>query len=107
MNANSRYATVKSKVFAYITSTDNSGTAPANVVDVHRAYVQADIDAINEAATFEQVVYAPLQGRGLPCIVGDDSNINALLVLVGNGTSASGYVLGAWAEWSYDEFYAA
>lgn len=107
INVNSRYATVKSKVFAYITSTGNSGTAPSNVVDVHRAYVQVDIDSVTGSATFEQVVYAPLQGRGLPCIVGDNSNIHSFFVLVGNGTSSDGYVIGAWAEWTYDEFYAA
>lgn len=107
VNVNSRYATVKSKVFGYITSTGTSGTAPANNVDVHRAYVAPDIDAVTGSATFEQVVYAPLQGRGLPCIVGDNSNINALYVMVGNGTSGDGYVLGSWAEFTYDEFYAA
>ena len=107
VNANSRYATKRSACYGYITSTGNSGTAPTGVIDVHRVYVQPDIDAIVGSANFEQVVYAPLQGRGLPCIVGDDSNINALAVLVGNGTSATGYVLGTWAEFTYDEFYAA
>lgn len=106
VNVNSRYATVKSKVFAYFLSTGNSGTAPSNVVSVHRAYVQPDIDAITASATFEQVVYAPLQGMGLPCIIGDNSNIHAFFALVGNGTSSTGYVLGSWAEWTYDEFYA-
>lgn len=107
VNVNSRYATVNSKVFAYITSTGNSGTAPANNIDVWRSYVQVDIDSVTGSATFEQVVYAPLQGRGLPCVVGDNSNVNAFYVMVGNGTSATGYVLGSWAEFTYDEFYAA
>jgi len=107
VNANSRFATVRSKVTGHITSSAGSGTAPTGVIDVHRVYVQARIDAINEGATFEQVVYAPLQGKGLPCVVGDNSTITAFLALVANGTSSTGYVLGSWAEFTYDEFYAA
>src|SRR3990167_438101 len=107
VNANSRYATLRSKSTGYIPSTGNSGTAPTGVIDVHRVYVQPDIDAVTGSATFEQVVYAPLQGRGLPCIVGSDSSTTAFLALVGNGTSATGYVLGTFAEFTYDEFYAA
>jgi len=107
VNANSRYATVRSKCYGYITSTNTSGTAPSGVMDVHRVYVQPDIDAITGSATFEQVLYDPLRGKGLPCIVGDDSNVTFFGALVGNGTSATGYVLGSWVEFTYDEFYAA
>lgn len=107
VNANSRYAIKRSQCYGYITSTGNSGTAPTGVIDVHRVYVEPDVDAITGSAVFEQVVYAPLQGKGLPCIVGDDSNITAFLVLVGSGTSGTGFVSGTWAEFSYDEFYAA
>ena len=107
VNCNTRYATVGSTVTAYITNTGATGTAPAGVVDLHRVYAQADIDAINESAPFDQVVYAPLHGKGIPAIVGDNSNTNAFMVHVGNGTSSDGYIIAQWAEWTYGEFYAA
>jgi len=107
VNTNTRYAQTGSSVTATITATGNSGTAPTGVSDLLRVYSQADIDAIAQTAHFEQVVYAPLWGRGAPCIVGSDTSVNAFMVYVGNGTSSTGYILTAWAEFTYDEFYAA
>lgn len=107
VNVNTRYAQTGSQVTCYITSTDNSGTAPTGVSDLLRVYVQPDIDAITGSANFEQVVYAPLHGRGAPCIVGSDTTMQAFMVYVGNGTSADGYILASWAEFTYAEFYAA
>ena len=109
VNLNSRFATRKSKVFAYITTTGATGTAPANPVDVHRVYVQARLDAMTDATanpTFEQVIYAPLQGRGLPCVVGQIADWSHFMVMVGNGTSGDGFAMASWAEFDYDEFYA-
>ena len=107
INVNTRYATTGSAVTCYITSTDNSGTAPTGVSDLLRAYVQVDVDSVTGAANFEQVVYAPLHGKGAPTIVGNDNNISAFMVYVGNATTSDGYILAAWAEFTYQEFYAA
>lgn len=107
VNVNSRYAQTGSTVTSYITATGNTGTAPSGVSDLLRVYVQPDIDSITETANFEQVVYAPLWGKGAPCVVGSDTSVNAFMVYVGNGTSATGYILAAWAEFTFDEFYAA
>lgn len=107
VNVNSRYATVGSTVTAYITSTDNSGTAPAGVSDLYRSYVQVDVDSVTGVAHFDQVVYAPLHGKGIPAIVGNDNNTCAFMVYVGNATSSDGYILAHWAEFTYAEFYAA
>ena len=107
LNCNTRYATKASTVTAYITSTGSTGTAPTGVSDLLRVYVQPDIDAITSTATFDQVVYAPFHGKGVPTIIGDDSNINAWMIHVGNGTSSTGYIHAQWAEFTYTEFYAA
>ena len=108
VNTNSRYAQTGSQVTAWITSTDNSGTAPAGVSDVHRTYVQPRIDNVGTgSAPFEHVVYSPLHGLGAPCIVGSDTTLQAFLVYVGAAGTATGYILAAWAEFTYVEFYAA
>ncbi len=109
INVNSEFATRKSKVFAYITTSGATGTAPASPVDVHRVFVPPRIDAMTDATaspTFTQVIYAPLQGRGLPCVVGQIADWSHFMVMVGNGTSADGYAVASWAEFTYDEFYA-
>lgn len=106
VNLNSRYAAVGSKCTAHYLSS-GACTTPTNTADLHRVYVQPDIDSITGSATFEQVVYAPLQGRGIPAVIGSSGTTHALLVYVGNGTSATGYIEAYWAEFTYDEFYAA
>lgn len=105
VNVNTRLAQVGSKCTAHITST-GACTTPTNTADLLRVYVQPDIDAITGSAVFDQVVYAPLHGRGIPAVIGASSTTNALLVYVGNGTSATGYIEAYWAEFTYDEFYA-
>jgi hypothetical protein len=108
VNVNTRYALTGSQVTCYITSTDNSGTAPAGVSDVYRSYVQPRIDNVGTgSAPFEQVVYSPLHGMGSPCILGSDSSIHAFLVYAGYAGTATGFILAAWAEFTYTEFYAA
>ena len=106
VNVNTRFATVRSKCRAAITST-GAHTTPTNSADLLRVYVQPDIDAITGSATFTQVVYAPLQGKGIPCVVGGSGATHSFFALIGNGTSSTGYVECAWAEFTYDEFYAA
>ena len=106
VNLNTRYATKGSSCTAYITAAGNTGTAPAGVTDLLRVYVQVDIDSVTGTAPFEQVVYSPLFGKGQPCIVGSEVGVNAFTVYVANGTSATGYILAAWAEFTYAEFYA-
>lgn len=109
VNVNSRYSTTGSKVTAYITATGDTGTAPTGVSDLFRAYVQPRIDNVGTgSAPFEQVVYAPLWGYGAPSVVGSDTSTNAFMVYVGSGaTTPTGYILAAWAEFTYAEFYAA
>ena len=104
---NTKFATRGSAVTVYYlaTSTGISATL-ANIVDLHRVYVETDIDVMNETAPFEQVVYDPLRGRGLPAVIGDNKTTNDFLVYVGNVSSSTGYILTSWAEWDYDEFYA-
>ena len=107
VNCNTRYSTSGSAVTAYITNTGATGTAPTGVHDYLRVYSQVDTDAVAETAHFDQVVYSPLHGKGVPAIVGDNSNVTAFMVYVGNGTSSTGYIMAQWAEFTYDEFYAA
>ena len=108
INVNTRYATTGSQVTCYITSTDNSGTAPTGVSDLYRSYVQPRIDNVGTgSAPFEQVVYSPLHGMGSPGIIGSDSSIHAFLEYAGYAGTATGYILAAWAEFTYTEFYAA
>jgi len=106
VNTNTRYGGVGSKCTAHVTST-GACTTPTNTCDLARAYVAPDIDAMAESATFEQVVYAPLQGKGIPAVIGSSATTHGLLVYAGNGTSATGYIEAYWAEFTYDEFYAA
>ncbi len=108
INANSRYSQMGSSVTAYNTNVGNTGTAPANVVDVFRSYIQPRIDNVGTgSASFEQVNYAPLHGRGASCIVGGDNGVHAFLVYSAGAGTATGYILAAWAEFTYAEFYAA
>ncbi len=106
VNTNTRFATVGPKCTAYHTST-GACTTPTNTADLLRVYVQVDINAVTGSAPFEQVVYSPLHGKGVPCVIGGNGAGSALLAYIGNGTSADGYVGAAWAEFTYDEFYAA
>jgi len=106
VNNNTRYGGARSKCTAYVVST-GACTTPTNTCDLHRVYVQPDIDAITGAAVFDQVVYAPLHGRGVPAAIGSSSVMHSFLAYVGNGTSATGYIEFTWVEFTYDEFYAA
>lgn len=106
VNQNSRFAASGSKVTSFFLSAGSSGTAPTNVVDLLRVYIAVDIDVINEDPTFEQVVYDPARGRGVPCVVGSNANVNAFLVYPGQGSGGDGYIIASWAEFTYDEFYA-
>lgn len=106
INQNTRFATQGSMCRAYITATGNSGTAPANTTDLYRVYVENDIDAANEAATFEQVVYDPFRGLGALAVIGSPTSTTAFMVHVGNNTSGTGYILTSWAEFDYETFYA-
>ncbi|KKK64906.1 hypothetical protein LCGC14_2979490 [marine sediment metagenome] len=110
VNLNTRFADeTGSKVTAFVTSTGATGTAPTNVCDLYRMYVQPDIDAITGFAHFDQGVYSPLHGKGLPAVIGSSgSQINAFMVhpAQGAGGSPTGYVIATWAEFTFDEFYA-
>lgn len=105
VNVNTRYAAMRPKCRAGILSA-GAHTTPTNTADLHRVYVKPDIDAITGSATFTQVVYAPLHGKGIPTVIGSNGSVNSLLVYVGESTG-TGYIEGAWAEFTYDEFYAA
>lgn len=109
VNLNTRYADeTGSKVTAYVTSTGVTGTAPTNVSDLYRMYVQPDIDAAAGQAQFEQAVYSPLHGKGLPAVIGDPGSTHAFMVYPSQaaGGSPTGYIIATWAEFSFDEFYA-
>ena len=107
VNTNTRYSTKGSSCTAYNTNAGNTGTAPTGVSDLLRVYVQPDVDSITGVAHFEQVVYSPLWGLGTPAIVGCETGTQAFLVYTANSTSGTGYILAAWAEFTYAEFYAA
>ena len=107
VNCNTRYATTGSAVTAYITNTGATGTAPTGVHDYLRVYVEPRIDNVGTgSALFDHVVYSPLHGKGVPAIVGDDSNVTAFYVYVGAAGAATGYIMAQWAEFTYTEFYA-
>jgi len=108
VNCNTRFVNSGSAVTTYRTATGNTGTAPSAVTDHLRVYIATDVDAGNENGYFEQIVYSPLHGRGTPCIIGDDSHIEAFMLYgaITTGTSPTGYILAQWSEWTYDEFYA-
>ena len=105
VNANTRYATMGSKCTAYHTST-GACTTPTNTADLLRVYIQVDINAVTGTAHYDQVVYSPLQGRGVPCVIGKNGNGTAFLAYIANATSGDGYGIATWAEFTYDEFYA-
>lgn len=106
VNVNTRYATVASSVTAYATVTGATGTAPTGVSDLHREYHQADRDAITGAPT-PPIIYSPFKGIGQMAVIGTNSNINSFMVYFANGTSSTGFHIHTWAEFSYEEFYAA
>ena len=106
VNVNTRYAGVRSKVLAYGTEAGNTGTAPTNVADLWRQYGQADFDAITGAPT-PPFIYAPFAGEGAFAAIGSSSNVNCYMVYCSVGTSSTWFTLHTWAEFTYDEFYAA
>lgn len=106
VNQNTRFANVGSKVLAYGTEAGASGTAPTGVTDLWRMYNQADYDAIAASPT-PALIYAPFAGQGAPCVVGSSSNVNCFMVYCSVATSSTWYTLHSWAEFTYDEFYAA
>ena len=105
VNNNTRYGAAGSKVTAYITNTGATGTAPTNVNELARTYIQVDVDSVTGAANYDQFVYAPFQQRGAPAIVGGADDVHAFMVNVGVGTSSTGYIIATWAEFTYAEFY--
>lgn len=106
INQNTRYALVGSKVLAYGTNTGATGTAPTGVADLFRHYQQGDNDAITGAPT-PPVVYRPLAGIGTPAVIGASSGFTSYLTYAANGTSSTGFTIHTWAEFTYEEFYAA
>lgn len=111
VNLNTRFADeTGSKVTAFVTSTSTGvPTEPTNLCDLYRMYIQTDIDAITGFAHFEQAVYSPLHGKGLPAIIGSSgTQTNAFMVYPAQGANGSptGYVIANWAEFTFDEFYA-
>ncbi len=107
VNLNTRYSTRGSSCTCYITATGDTGNAPTGVTDLLRVYVQVDIDSVTGTAPFEQVVYSPLFGKGEIGIIGNETGgTDAFMVHVANGTSSTGFILAAWAEFTYAEFYA-
>ncbi len=109
VNLNTRFADeTGSKVTAYVTSTGATGTAPSNPCDLYRMYVQPDIDATT-GGQFDQAVYSPLHGKGLPAVIGSSGNqINAFMVHPAQAATGSplGYIIATWAEFTFEEFYA-
>jgi len=105
VNNNSRYAAVVSKVTAYITNTGATGTAPTNVCELARTYIQVDVDAVTGSANYDQFKYSPLQGLGAPAVIGGADDVHAFMVNVGVGTSSTGYIIATWAEFTYAEYY--
>ena len=105
VNNNTRYAGTASKCTAYITNTGATGTAPTNVCELARTYIQVDVDSVTGAANYDQFIYAPFQGRGAPATIGGADDLHAFLVNVGVGTSSTGYIIATWAEFTYAEYY--
>ncbi len=101
---NTRYAGKVSSVNFYATNTGATGTAPTNVSDLFRTYMQADQDAITGAPT-PPIVYKPSVGLGQEAIVGSSGAVNAFLVYLSNGTSSTAFVIATWAEFTYAEIY--
>lgn len=104
-NVNTRFAATASRVTAYKTATGATGTAPTNVSDLFRiCHNGTDMDATG-SSLIEHGVYAPLQGKGQLAIVGSASTIHAYMIYMACGTSASGWIVATWAEFTYAEFY--
>jgi hypothetical protein len=106
VNVNSRYALVGSRVTAYGTNSGNTGTAPTGVADLYRFYNQADFDAITGAPT-PPIIYNPFNGAGSPAVIGSTSAVTAYMTYAACATSGTWFTLHHWAEFKYDEFYAA
>lgn len=108
VNQNVRYATVSSKVLAYATNTGATGTAPTGVADLFRVYQQVDHDAITGAPT-PPITYNPLQGLGTFAVIGSENTINGYLfyAVAGTAGASTGFHIHSWAEFTYEEFYAA
>ena len=108
VNVNTRYAGASPASQCYLTPTGASGTAPTGVSDLLRAYQQVDNDAVTGSASDKlQFVYNPLAGIGQECVIGDNAGVNAFLFYVANGTSSTGFTIVTFAEFTYDEYYAA
>lgn len=69
--------------------------------------------AITGVPHFKQVVYSAtadrthLWGMGIPAIIRNDKNMQALLVYPANSTDSTGFIEVAWAEFTYNQLYAA
>lgn len=106
INQNTKLALVQSKVLAYGTNSGVTGTAPTGVADLFRHYQQVDNDAITGSPT-PPIIYRPLQGIGTAAVIGQSSGISSYLTYFVNGTSSTWFTIHTWAEFTYDEFYAA
>ena len=106
VNVNTRYATGNSRVTAYATVTGATGTAATGVSDLWRVYQQVDNDAITGAQT-PPWEYNPMAGKGQLAVIGMNSTINCYMFYFANGTSSTGFHVHTWAEFTYEEFYAA
>ncbi len=108
VNVNTRFSGLNSQCTAYGTSSGNTGTAPSNVADLYREYHNADWDAITAVPT-PSFIYAPRDGKGQECVIGDNSNVNAYLFygLAGTAGGSKGFSIHTWAEFTYAEYYGA
>jgi hypothetical protein len=106
VNVNTRYSLIGSSVLAYKTNAGATGTAPTGVVDLFRAYNQADWDAITGAPT-PPIVYNPRYGLGQECVIGNGTSVNAFMAHFNVGTSATFFSIFTWAEFTYAEYYGA
>lgn len=106
INVNTRYAANNSAVTCYGTNAGATGTAPTGVADLYREYHQADRDAITGAPT-PPLIYNPRVGHGQECVIGNNTNVQALLIYGVSGTTGtnSGFYIATWAEFTYDEYY--
>lgn len=109
VNQNTRYAAIASKVLAYATNTGATGTAPTGVVDLYREYHQADRDAITTGSPLPPINYDPAHGKGSFAVIGSENNIHGYLYYAVAGTAGAStcFHIHSWAEFTYEEFYAA
>ncbi len=104
VNVNTRFALTGSKVLAYKTNSGNTGTVPTGVADLFRYHQKKDYDLITGAPT-PPIIYSPRHGLGQECVIGDDSNVQAVMTHYNNGTSATFFSIFTWAEFTYAEYY--